>query len=110
MISLFLIVVVTGKVLDARNGTPVQAYVKVNYRPTRRDIVSTVTRPDGRFRLSFIPTEEIMLMIYTDDKSVYPYYKLIPIDKDKDNHVVVRSVAMAPGGHPFETAEFSLKP
>jgi len=104
------IVVVTGNVLNKRTGAPMQAYVKVKYRPTRRDIASTVTRADGKFRVAFVPTDELMLMIYTDDKSVYPYYKSIPISMDQNSQVIVRNVAMASGENPVETEEVNPKP
>ena len=103
------IVVVTGNVMNKLTGAPLQAYVKVKYRPTRRDIASTVTRPDGNFRVAFVPTDELMLMIYTDDNSVYPYYKSIPIAKDRNSQVIVRNVAMASGENPVETAEVNPK-
>ncbi len=96
------IVVVAGKVTDSQTGEPMQAYVKVKYRPTRRDIAVTTTRPDGNFKLAFAPLDGLMLMIYTDDKSVYPYYKSIPIDMSKENQVVVRRVAMASDTKPVE--------
>ena len=86
------IVVVAGTVTDTRTGAPARAYVKVKYRPTRRDISTAETREDGRFKLAFAPLKELMLMVYTDDKSVYPYYKSIDVSMDKYSQVILRNI------------------
>jgi len=96
------IAVIAGSVTDSRTGEPMKAYVKVKYRPTRQDIAVVETRPNGRYKVSFAPLEELMLMIYTKDKSIHPYYKEIPIDMSKYSQVLIRHIAMAPNTKPIE--------
>jgi Tol biopolymer transport system component len=94
------IVVVVGKVVKQDTGEPVKAWIKVKYRPTRRDLAVIDTRENGSFRISFFPQKELVLMIYADPsegEGFNPWYEPLELDIAKDNQVIVRNIAMAPG-------------
>lgn len=94
------IVVVVGKVVKQDTKEPLKAWIKIKYRPTRRDLAVIDTRENGSFRISFFPQRELVLMIYADPsegESFNPWYEPLELDIAKDNQVLVRNIAMAPG-------------
>lgn len=86
------IVVLTGSVSDGQTGRPITAYIKVKYSPTRRDIAMTSTKEDGKFKVIFDTLDECTLMVYTDDKNIYPYYKPLKIEPDKDSQFLTYDI------------------
>jgi len=94
------IAIVAGKVTDANTGEPMEAYIKIKYRPTRRNIVSATSGKDGKFKVAFEPLDELMLMVYTAREGVQPYYKELPLSAEKDNQVILRHIKIGKGVKP----------
>ncbi len=91
------IAIVAGKVTNANSGDPMQAHVKIKYRPTRRNIVSGTSGKDGKFKVAFEPLDELMLMVYTDREGVQPYYKKLTLSTEKDSQVILRHIEIGKG-------------
>lgn len=94
------IAVVAGKVTDANTGEPIEAYINIKYRPTRRNIVSTTSGKDGKFRVVFEPLDELMLMVYTAQEGVQPYYRKLPLSTEKSSQVILRHIRLGKGVKP----------
>lgn len=94
------IVVVIGKVTKKDTGEPMKAWAKIKYRPTRQDMAVAETRPNGQFRISFVPQKELVLMVYTEEEGFNPWYEALSLDLSKDNQVLIRNLEMAPGKKP----------
>jgi len=94
------IVIITGKVVDKDTGKPMKAWAKIKYRPTRQDLAMAETRPNGQFRISFAPQQELVLMVYTDEEGYNPWYEALSLDLNKENQVLIRNLEMIKGMKP----------